>query len=141
MKKNYSGCGDMEKRTAKMCGGKAHKRQGKHMGGGIMAGPTPDFSKLKKMPESKYLQRRPTAPERRAPQRPTTGSPIQNQRILGELGIRRTPKKSTVTPRPSGGPRMPVGRQTPRKSTVTPRPSRRPTRGRGRPRMPRGPMR
>lgn len=130
MKKNYSGCGDMEKRAAKMCGGKAHKRQGKHMGGQMSPG-------LKQNPleqNRRYIK----APKPRAPQRPL--SPSQNQRILGELGKAEI-SRGSVTPRPSGGSRMPVGRQTPRRSTVTPRPSRRPTRGRGGPRMPRGPMR
>ena len=38
-KTSYSGCGDMEKRVAKMCGGKAHRDKKMYGGAMGMAGP------------------------------------------------------------------------------------------------------
>jgi hypothetical protein len=144
MKTNYSGCGDMEKRAAKMCGGKVHKRQGKHMGGPslpFLGKINPDPNKGTR-PTSQYMPvgRQPQVPAERQKIRERQLQAPERSTATPRPPTRQAPRKSTVTPRPSG-PRMPVGRQAPRKSTVTPRPSRRPTRGRGGPRMPRGPMR
>ena len=94
-KTDYSGCGDMEKRVGRMCGGKAH-REGKYGGGGMG---------MSMAPKNKNPLQTPEPPKRRGPSKSTvTPKPPQ----------RRGPSKSTVTPKPPQ-------RRGPSKSTVTPK--------------------
>ena len=58
MKKVYSGCGDMEKRVGKMCGGKIHRD--KKYGGGYTGGPSsPQFTPV---PDNSYRNTRAGGP-------------------------------------------------------------------------------